>query len=131
MPSTVIRWSWEEAFDKYGFGDGDSWNGTDHVYPIIDRMDNYNTHVDSWGIHNYMIMDIIDNETDKSILFSENPETNGWRQDVYDRIKARGGDPKEDYGYLDPRLYLPKHIIDALDEALPEDYETDGSTYPR
>lgn len=128
MPRTVIKWSWEEAFDKYGFGDGDSWNGTDIVYPVIDRLDNYNTQVDCWGCHNYMIMDIIDTETDKSILFSENHE---WRQDVHERIVARGGDPKEDYGYLDPRLYLPKHIIDALDEALPDDWELNGSTYDR
>ena len=31
MSRTIITWDWQEAFDKFGFGDGDSWNGTDIV----------------------------------------------------------------------------------------------------
>ena len=25
MAKQVIDWEWEEAFDKFGFGDGDGW----------------------------------------------------------------------------------------------------------
>ena len=28
MPKKTIIWEWQEAFYKFGFGDGDSWNGT-------------------------------------------------------------------------------------------------------
>ena len=57
MPREVIEWEWEEAFDKFGFGDGDGWNGTDIVADFIESL-GYETERDVWGIHNYVIMDV-------------------------------------------------------------------------
>ena len=58
MPREVIEWEWEEAFDKFGFGDGDGWNGTDIVADFIESL-GYETQRDVWGIHNYVIMDVM------------------------------------------------------------------------
>lgn len=57
MPEELIEWEWEEAFDKFGFGDGDGWNGTDIVGDFIESL-GYGVVCDQWGIHNYMIMDL-------------------------------------------------------------------------
>ena len=57
MPREVIEWEWEEAFDKFGFGDGDGWNGTEIVADFIESL-GYGVVCDQWGIHNYMIMDL-------------------------------------------------------------------------
>lgn len=53
MPKTIIQWEWEEAFDPYGFGDGDSWNGTGLVQSAIERL-GYQTEADG-GMHNFCI----------------------------------------------------------------------------
>ena len=48
MPREVIEWEWEEAFDKFGFGDGDGWNGTDSVAEFIQGK-GYEVECDHWG----------------------------------------------------------------------------------
>ena len=59
MAETVITWSWREAFDKFGFQDGDGWNGTDIVADYIEETFNVVTQRDSWGCHNYLILDVL------------------------------------------------------------------------
>lgn len=83
--------TWEEAFDKFGYGDGDGPNGTQEVQDALEEI-GYTSVADTWGIHNYMINDVFDSEG-KSII------------------------PEGTYvGYADPREYLPKHIIEHLDK---------------
>jgi hypothetical protein len=85
MPRTVVEWTWEDAFSKFGFDDGDGWNGTNIVCHAIDAL-GYNTVSDGWGCHNYLIMDI--EKDGKSILFDDNQE---WNAETLKRIQARGG----------------------------------------
>ena len=92
MATTHIIWVWEEAFSKFGFGDGDGWNGSAHVARFIDDVYNVKTVLDSWGMHNYMIVDILDKDRNTII-----PE------DV-------------DIGYTSARQYLPKDLVALLDE---------------
>jgi hypothetical protein len=89
MPRKEIEWEWEEAFDKFGFGDGDGWNGTDIVADFIESL-GYNAERDYWGIHNYMIFDI--KLKDESI----------YTKDV-------------DKGYDNPHDYLPRNLVRELE----------------
>ena len=96
MPTATVEWTWEEAFYKFGFGDGDGLNFTECVADCIRKM-GYEVDTHTWGIHNYMIHEITD--ADGRNLFES--------QDV-------------NVGYDDPREYLPKEIIEKLDEEFPE-----------
>ena len=135
MPRTVVEWTWEDAFDKFGFGDGDSWNGTDIVASAIDAL-GYTAECDGWGCHNYLIVDI--KKDGKSILFDDNQK---WNAEVLKRIQAwvegvaepdvtdlriqelRGESYSEHIGYADPNLYLPDDILAMLDATFTDDYE--------
>jgi hypothetical protein len=86
----TTEWFWGEAFSKFGFGDGDGLNMTDEVAEVIENL-GYETECDTWGIHNYMIMDI---------------RKNG--KSIYPKIIR--------VGYTDPALYLPRDILDKLNE---------------
>ncbi|MBX9925200.1 MAG: hypothetical protein K2Y05_02475 [Hyphomicrobiaceae bacterium] len=86
-------WSWEEAFDKFGFGDGDGIVMTDSVVGALTRH-GYEVTAEPWGSHNITIC---------SISF------NGVEQ-IPEDAKL---------GYDDPRDYLPERIIKLLDEAFP------------
>ena len=97
MPTTKINWYWEEAFDKFGFGDGGGWNGTDLVSDAIEEL-GYQTECAPWGCHNHMIMDIL--KDGKSIL-----------------------PPDIDVGYDDPNNYLPDDILEILDSTFDDKYE--------
>ena len=33
-----IEWAWEEAFCKFGFDDGDGWNGTYLIQEFIEKV---------------------------------------------------------------------------------------------
>ena len=85
-------WSWEEAFDKFGFGDGDGIVMTEHVAQAL-RTRGYTVTTEPWGMHNVTI---------RSILTKKGNEL------IPDGIN---------YGYDDPRDYLPKRIIKILDDA--------------
>ena len=90
MPTEEIDWGWEEAFSKFGFEDGDGWNGTDLVAAFLEEQ-GYETDCDTWGIHNYMIMD----------------------------VKRAGASIIPDgvvVGYDDPRTWIPKTLQEKLDE---------------
>lgn len=92
MATTHITWSWEEAFDKFGFNDGNGWNGSYLVGRFIDDVYDVKTVLSSQGMHNYMIIDILDH--DKNSTISEDVEI----------------------GYTCPRDYLPKDLVALLDK---------------
>ena len=89
---TIIEWSWEEAFDKFGFDDGDSWNGTGEVELWFETKLGWTSESHTWGCHNYMIFLLKDWKTEKEYEFD---------------------------GYKDPRDILPKNIIKKLDKQFP------------
>lgn len=59
MAEIIIKWSWREAFSKFGFQDGDGWNGTDIVAEYMEKTFDVVTERDSWGCHNYLILDVL------------------------------------------------------------------------
>jgi hypothetical protein len=86
-------WSWEEAFDKFGFDDGDGLVMTDHVADAL-TANGYAVTAQKWGLHNVVITSIM---RDGAELIPENA----------------------DVGYADPRDYLPETIIALLDAVFP------------
>ena len=96
---TTCHWRWEDAFDKFGFGDGDELVMTDHVADAL-RQAGYTVTVAPWGIHNVTIASIKTEDGAELIPF--------------DTIE---------YGYDEPRDYLPKRLIDVLDAAFPNNRE--------
>jgi hypothetical protein len=96
--SEVHSWSWAEAFDKFGFGDGDGIVMTEHVATAL-RIRGYTVTTEPWGCHNITITSIQTKNGTKQI-----PE-------------------RANLGYDDPCDYLPKRIITLLDEAFPHSGE--------
>lgn len=92
---TEILWEWEEAFNKFGFDDGDGPNFTNEVVMFINYL-GYLAEPENWGIHNYMIMSILDKDGNE--LMDEN------------KIRI---------GYDDPRDYLPPELVSKLDAHFP------------
>ena len=93
------NWSWTEAFDKFGFDDGDGLVMT-HVVVKALRRAGYAVTAEPWGWHNVTITSI--------------------------RLKRVQMIPEDaNLGYDDPRDYLPKEIIDLLDQAFPEGEEVE------
>lgn len=91
----IVRWRWQEAFDKFGYDDGDGHVGTPEVMAVLETA-GYRCKAHAWGLHNTVIVSI------------EGP---GGEQLI----------PKTaTIGYDDPRDYLPAAIIGLLDQALPE-----------
>lgn len=90
MPTTMITWSWEEAFDKFGFGDGDGLVMTDVVVSVLTDA-GYSVTAEPWGLHNVTIMSIKSADGTELIPSTAN------------------------IGYDDPRSYLPHAIITLLD----------------
>lgn len=91
----IAEWIWEEAFDKFGFRDGESQVMTHEVVAVLEKA-GYEVRSWQWGCHNEIIIEI-----------------------------ARDGEPlipaSAKCGYDDPRSYLPAEIIALLDRELPED----------
>jgi hypothetical protein len=83
-----IELRWEDAFLKFGYDDGDGYIGTNHV---VDALLGYDVECDTFGMHNSVIIQITDVDGNEMI-----PEGT-------------------DIGYDDPREYLPKHIVEYLD----------------
>ena len=97
MAKTTIRWNWDEAFSKFGFGDGDGeFNGTAEVATFI-RSKGYEVECDSWGMHNYMIMDVIKVDPKTGVGVSIVPK------DIT-------------VGYDHPSGWLPKSLLTALNK---------------
>lgn len=91
------HWSWEEAFDKFGFGDGDDLVMTETVAQAL-RRHGYEVRTMHWGFHNTIITEI---NRDGTACISDDVTR----------------------GYDEPRDYLPKEVIVLLDEAFPSGAE--------
>ncbi len=90
----TIAWCWEEAFAKFGFGDGDGQIETWQVEDVLAEA-GYEVRLEEWGMHNTVIASI---------------DKDGEELIPHDRIQ---------FGYDDPRSYLPTAIVRLLDDALP------------
>ncbi len=85
------EWKWQDAFDKFGFNDGDGMVMTDHVVTALEAA-GYAVVAKPWGMHNTIIWSI--------------------------KLKGREKIPaKARIGYADPRTYLTKSVIKVLDAA--------------
>ena len=93
-------WSWTEAFEKFGFEDGDGLVMTEHVAEAL-RKHGYKVTTECWGCHN-MVITSIRTAKRKEVI----PET-------------------VNLGYEDPRKYLPRQTIKLLDNAVPDDAEVE------
>lgn len=91
--ASEFDWSWEDAFLKFGFGDGATGYLTDTVAEIL-RTARYVVVVEPWGIHNTVIDSI---------------RKGGVELIPLQRIR---------FGYDNPRDYLPKRLIRLLDREL-------------
>lgn len=87
------EWRWEEAFEKYGFQDGNGQVETWQVKSVLVEA-GYEVAVEDWGRHNTVIVAI---KGDGCELLAENFS--------YERDN--------------PRDCLPQHIVDLLDRELP------------
>lgn len=96
----TVDWSWEEAFDKFGFGDG-HFVLTENVADAL-RNVGYVVTVKAWGSHNVTINSIKSKKGKELIPF--------------DRIE---------FGYDAARDYLPKRIVKLLDVAFPDGEEVE------
>lgn len=94
-------WSWEDAFEKFGFGDGEGVVMTEAVADVL-RTAGYTVSVEPWGIHNVVIDSIT---------------KSGVEQIPFQRIR---------FGYDDPRDYLPKKLVRLLDRELSATAEVDA-----
>ena len=90
MPIKFISWSWEEAFDKFGFEDGDGPVMTDVVEAVLTDA-GYTVAAEPWGMHNVVI------------------------QSIKDASGAELMPSDIELGYDDPRDYLPEALIALLD----------------
>lgn len=86
MAKTLIEWDWRDAFDKFGFGDGDSWNGTGYVREFLEGL-GWTLNEAQYGAHNWMIFKM-----------------------------TKGDVVIEADGYKQPEEFLPQELIDALDK---------------
>jgi len=102
MPILMIHWNWEEAFDKFGFNDGDGLIFTDDVAVYLKQL-GYEVDIHKWLLHNRIIISIKKNGKELIPFETINP------------------------GYDCPRYYLPQKIIAALDAKFPEKQEMGGS----
>jgi hypothetical protein len=93
---TCHEWTWEEAFDKFGFGDGDGLVMTDSVARVLIDA-GYAVESRKWGLHNVIITSI------KLDGIEQMPEG-------------------ATVGYDDPRSYLPAAIVALLDAKVSGDF---------
>lgn len=84
-----IGWAWEDAFDKFGYADGDGLVMTPVVAETLQAY-GYRVVYGPWGLHNVVITEV--------------------SRDGIALIPAG-----TDIGYADPRVYLPREIVDLLD----------------
>jgi hypothetical protein len=83
------HWSWEDAFDKFGFGDGDDLVMTEIVAQAL-RRHGYDVETMHWGFHNTIITSISRNGA----------------VCIPDEVTL---------GYDEPRQYLPTEVVALLD----------------
>ena len=83
-------WIWEDAFNKFGFDDGEGMVMTSVVAHAL-KGAGYSVERHVWGAHNEVIMSI---------------QKDGIELIPHDRIQ---------HGYDDPRDYLPADVVALLD----------------
>ena len=93
-PAAPRDWAWEEAFDKFGFDDGDGMIMTDTVAAAL-CAEGYVVTTVICGLHNTIITSIVSADTRVELIPTD-----------------------ASIGYDDPRSYLPRHIVSYLDAAL-------------
>ena len=89
-----VTWCWEDAFDKFGFGDGDGEVMTDDVVAVLEQA-GYEATSHRWGLHNEVIVSITKNGVEQIPASTK-------------------------VGYDNPRRFLPERIVRLLDEKLPD-----------
>jgi hypothetical protein len=89
-------WTWEEAFQKFGFGDGDGLVMTDSVAGVLIDA-GYAVESQQWGLHNVIITSI--------------------KLDGVEQIPEG-----TTLGYDDPRGYLPAAIVALLDAKVTDEF---------
>ncbi len=94
-----LAWNWSEAFDKFGFNDGDGQIETNQVCDVLTEA-GYQVETVEWGLHNTIIRSI--------------------RKDGCELLPTAGSPYV--LGYDNPRDYLPADIIALLDATLPDAY---------
>jgi len=99
MAYKTVYWDWREAFSKFGFDDGDGWNGTDLVAEFIRSEFQVSVEADTWGCHNYMIQNITDKQGTSLIP---------------DGVSV---------GYDEPDDWLPKDWVEKLDGHFHDEYQ--------
>ena len=109
MPRIIIEWSWEEAFSKWGFNDGDGFVMTVEVAKAIREL-GYEVEVGAWGVHNTVITSIVKEE--------DGFDLSG---DVLAEIEYNQFDSD------DIRNHLPVDLVEHLDRTFSDDKE---SGYP-
>jgi len=87
-------WIWEDAFNKFGFDDGEAIVMTPAVAAALTRA-GFIVERHVWGLHNEVIVSI--------------------RKDGVELIPHQ----RIQHGYDDPRDYLPGDIVALLDAAFP------------
>lgn len=92
MPTQTYAWQWEEAFQKFGFRDGDDPQHNKEVGDFLKDF-GYSYHTSS-GIHNGFICALAHN---------------GVRVEL----------PEDDEDVVDIRAMFPKDVLAALDKAFP------------
>ena len=119
MPQYSYKWSWQEAFLKFGFGDGDTWNGTHLIADFLSK-EGYEVEHDSWGIHNTTITKLSKNGN--SLLPGYDAEGN-YIEGYLDLDVHASETQQITYGYDDPETYLPADLVKKLNEHFHDNYE--------
>ena len=104
MPRIIIEWSWEEAFSKWGFNDGD---GVVMTYEVADAIAElgYEVEADTWGAHNTVIT---------SIKHEDGFDLSGDVLSLIEYNQFTGDDIRE---------HLPASLTEHLDRTFPDDKE--------
>jgi len=114
MPKHILHWTWQDAFSKFGFNDGDGWNGTFHVSYFLEGL-GYETECDFWGCHNYLILDVL--KDGRSILFQKDDDN------PCDKWLPHLAHIQKPLGYADPKEFLPKELVEKLEICFHDEYE--------